>query len=152
GELLTMTYADKNRLQTFDVRKASTRTDPLPSKTPPKPGQPAPSPALTSSDTLVAHFDPKTGQVQTIEQNDHFHYEEGTRKASANKALLDSPHNIITLEQSARMWDATGSASANRITIDQKSGDFVAEGNVNSTRLPDSKSSGSGLLDKDQAV
>jgi lipopolysaccharide export system protein LptA len=35
------------------------------------------------------------------------------------------------------MWDATGSTAADHIRLDQRTGDFLAEGNVASSRLPD---------------
>ena len=35
------------------------------------------------------------------------------------------------------MWDATGSTAADRIRMDQLTGNFTAEGKVNSSRLPD---------------
>ena len=35
------------------------------------------------------------------------------------------------------MWDATGSTSADHIRMDERTGDFMAEGGVNSSRLPD---------------
>jgi lipopolysaccharide export system protein LptA len=66
---------------------------------------------------------------------------EGDRHATAAHASLDSERNVIVLETGARMWDATGSTSADRIRTDQRTGDFVADGNprapVNSSRMPD---------------
>jgi len=35
------------------------------------------------------------------------------------------------------MWDATGSTTADRIRLNQTNGDFVADGHVNSSRLPE---------------
>jgi lipopolysaccharide export system protein LptA len=58
----------------------------------------------------------------------------------------------MTLEQAARIWDATGATSADRILVDQKSGDFAAEGHVSSSRLPDQKTSPSGMLAGDEMV
>ena len=53
------------------------------------------------------------------------------------KGTLDPTQNIMLLETGARMSDATGSTSADHIRMDQRTGDFTAEGNVNSSRLPD---------------
>ena len=50
---------------------------------------------------------------------------------------MDSDQNLIVLDTAARIWDTTGSTTADRIRLDQRTGDFVAEGNVNSSRLPD---------------
>ena len=44
---------------------------------------------------------------------------------------------MLLLETGARMADRSGSTSADRIRMDQRTGDFTAEGNVNSSRLPD---------------
>jgi lipopolysaccharide export system protein LptA len=53
----------------------------------------------------------------------------------------------MTLEGSARVWDPTGSAAADRIVMNQKSGDFEALGHVATTRIPDQKgSTSSGML------
>jgi lipopolysaccharide export system protein LptA len=50
---------------------------------------------------------------------------------------MDVEKNTILLDTSARYWDGTGSLSADRIRMDQNTGDTLAEGNVNSSRLPD---------------
>jgi lipopolysaccharide export system protein LptA len=72
-----------------------------------------------------------------MEQTGEFHYNEGDRSAVAAHATLDSDKNIIVLEERARMWDATGSTAADRIHMDQRTGDFTAEGHVNSSRMPE---------------
>jgi lipopolysaccharide export system protein LptA len=53
---------------------------------------------------------------------------------------------VITLEGSARTSDPTGTAAADRLVLNQKSGDFVADGRVSTTRLPDQKPSSSSSL------
>ena len=50
---------------------------------------------------------------------------------------MDADQNLILLDTGARIWDATGSTAADHIRLDQRTGDFVAEGNVTSSRLPD---------------
>lgn len=153
GEALTIDYAAGNRIERFHATKATTRTEPLASKKPLKPGQPPPAPALTSSDDFLARFQPKTGQLETIDQTGNFHYEEGERKATAAKAALDSPKNLITLTTDARIWDNTGSTMAERIVLDQKSGDFLAEGKVSSTRQPEQKKgTGTAMLDREKVM
>ena len=39
----------------------------------------------------------------------------------------------MTLEGSARVWDPTGSAAADKIVMNQMSGDFTAEGSSSFT-------------------
>jgi lipopolysaccharide export system protein LptA len=50
---------------------------------------------------------------------------------------MDSASDTIVLDTKARMADASGTTSADRIRMDQRTGDFTAEGNVNSSRLPE---------------
>jgi lipopolysaccharide export system protein LptA len=67
---------------------------------------------------------------------------------------MDAAQNLMTLDTAARVWDASGATSADRIRIDQKSGDFTAENHVNSSRLPDKKKPGSSseMLSGDQSI
>jgi lipopolysaccharide export system protein LptA len=90
--------------------------------------------------------------MKHMEQWDDFLYEDGDRKATANRATLEQDSNLMSLETGARVWDATGTTSADRILIDQKTGDFTAEGHVSSSRLPDKKTSPSGMLAGDEPV
>jgi lipopolysaccharide export system protein LptA len=50
---------------------------------------------------------------------------------------MDADQNVIVLDTAARVWDASGSTTADRIRMDQRTGDFTADGNVVSSRLPD---------------
>jgi lipopolysaccharide export system protein LptA len=91
--------------------------------------------------------------MSTMEQTGAFTYEEGDRRARAAKATLDSDQNLILLDTSARVWDSTGFTSADRIRLDERTGDFTAEGNVNSSRLPDqSQKKSSDMLSSDQPL
>jgi lipopolysaccharide export system protein LptA len=87
-----------------------------------------------------------------MEQWGDFAYEDGDRKARAERATMDADSNVMKLETRARMWDATGATSADHIRIDQKSSDFSAVGHVSSSRQPDKKSSPSGMLSGDEPV
>jgi lipopolysaccharide export system protein LptA len=138
GDRIWISYGPDNRIQTFKTINAFTRTD--------KPGIPVPPPMLTQSKELLAAFDPKTSELVRLEQKTDFHYEEGTRRATADHATLEQAKDQITLEGSARTFDPTGSASADRLIMNQKSGDFIADGRVATTRLPDEKGSSSALL------
>jgi lipopolysaccharide export system protein LptA len=132
GNDMTIAYAPQNRIESFHATSARTRTDPTEEER--KRNQTA---SFTNSQELAARFDPKTSKMAAMEQTGAFTYEDGDRRARAAKATLDSDQNVILLDASARVWDSTGSTSADHIRLDQRTGDFVAEGNVNSSRLPD---------------
>ena len=129
AERMTMTYAARNVLVSFRAVNARTVTE--------KPK--AKSPAITSSQDLLAHFDPATGELQKLEQWTNFQYEEGPQKASAHHATLEQPTGRILLEGVARAWDPSGSVSALNIPLDQSAGLTLAEGHVQSTRQPEKK-------------
>jgi lipopolysaccharide export system protein LptA len=147
-ERLTINYGAGNRIQAFNAVNASTHTDPLP----PKNDKPAGPPVLTTSKNLGATFDPKTGKLARLEQWDDFRYEEGPRRARSQRAILEEGSNTISLEQAARVWDDTGSTTADHILLDQKSGDMSAQGNVVSSRMPDNKGKSSSMLSTDEPL
>lgn len=134
GDRLWIQYGEKNQIQSFRSINVATRTE---KPKAPNAKQPPP-PSLTWSQDLLAGFDAK-GQLAKLDQNTNFRYEEGTRRAKADRAQLDQALNSIHLTGAARVWDETGSTDGDTIVLDQKSGDFSADGNVNSTRLPDKK-------------
>ena len=151
GDQFWIQYGESNQIQSFRTVNAATRSENPPK--PPKPGQkkaPDNPPALTWSKTLKAEFDPKTSQMTRLDQEQDFKYEAGDRKALAQKGALDQAKDLITLTGAARMWDATGSTNADTIVMNQKSGDFQADGNVNSTRLPDKKGNSSALSNNEE--
>ena len=143
---MIMTYGPANQLQSFYATDAETETEPSAEERPKKQ-----SVSKTRSKEMSADFDAK-GQMKHIEQKGDFAYQDGDRHAQAKKATMDADSNVMTLENTARMWDATGATSADHIRIDQKSGDFTAEGHVSSSRQPDKKTSPSGMLSGDQPV
>lgn len=100
---------------------------------------------------MSADFDPATAQLARLEQWGDFRYEEGERKARSERAVIDQKKNVITLTGSARVWDSSGTTTGNTVVLDQAGGDFTAEGNVNSTRLPDANSSNS-MLSQDEPL
>ncbi|MBS1830297.1 MAG: LPS export ABC transporter periplasmic protein LptC [Acidobacteria bacterium] len=147
GERFHVVYTPANQIDTFHVNKATTRTD-----NEPRNGKPMP-PGITTSSELQAFFAPGSGEMTRLEQWGDFRYEEGERRARSERALLDQASNRITLLQNARVSDTTGSTTADQILLDQKTEDFVADGNVQSSRLPDAKGgSGSAMLTKDQPM
>jgi lipopolysaccharide export system protein LptA len=132
GKNFAISYAPQNRVEGFRATNARTHTDPTEAER--KRNRVT---STTVSRDLIARFDPKTSHLAAMEQNGDFIYEEGDRKARATKAVLDSSEDMILLDGSARISDSTGSTSADHIRMKQSSGDFTAEGDVNSTRLPD---------------
>lgn len=143
-------YGEKNRLEGFRAVQVATRTN-----KPMTAGMKTePPPALTWSRDLTAGFDPETGELRKLDQWNDFRYQEGPRQATAKHATLEAKTNLITLTETARTWDATGSVSGDKIVLHQETGDFTAEGKVSSTRLPDRKagSSGGGMLTQDEPV
>lgn len=130
GDRIWIAYGSENRIQSFRSVNATTRTD-----------KPAGPPMFTSSKEILAQFDPKTSELAKLEQKTDFHYEEGARRATADKATLEEAKNLIVLEGKARSWDPTGSAAADRITMNQQNGDVLAEGHVATTHVPEQKPS-----------
>lgn len=144
GENLLFTYAADNRLQQFYAANVSTRTE--------RPEQPQAPPLLTQSKEIAVNFDPKSGEMVLLAQRFDFRYQEGTRQATAELATLDPAKDVITLNGSARVWDPTGSASADKLVMNQKSGDFVADGHVATIRMPDQKGSSTAMLSNGEVM
>ncbi len=149
GNDMLIAYGADNRIQSFHTTNARTHTDPTDAEK--KRNRVS---SVTASRDLLSHFDPKGNMVST-EQSGEFTYDEGERHARAAKATLDSDQSVIVLETSARMWDATGSTSGDRIRMDEKTGDFTAtsETFVNSSRLPEKdEKKNSQMLSGDQPL
>jgi len=137
GQRIAIAYGENNQIQSFRSNAVSTRTQ----KPRGKDATTDPPPALTWSKDLLATFQPDSSQLAKLEQWGDFRYEEGDRRAKASRAVLDQPNNRIDLSGNSRVWDPTGSTDADKILLDQKSGDFTADGNVSTTRMPDKKDS-----------
>ena len=132
GDDMLITYAPKNHIEGFHATNATTTTDPNAEEL--KRKRPV---SRTSSKDFSARFEPNSSELATMEQTGSFSYQEGDRKAHANKATFDRKQNVMTLDTGAGVSDATGSTSADHIRLDQNTDDFVADGNVTSSRLPD---------------
>jgi lipopolysaccharide export system protein LptA len=149
GERMWINYGEQNRIQSFSAVNCRTVTDPTPEELAKK------HPVTTTvSKNVSAAFDPKTSQLTRMEQWGDFSYESGDRKARADRGILEQVENRITLDKHARMWDSTGNTIADRIVLDEKSGNFTAEGHVNTSRLPDQqkKKSDSAMLSGDEPL
>ncbi|MFN7993453.1 MAG: LPS export ABC transporter periplasmic protein LptC [Bryobacteraceae bacterium] len=149
GDHMWIAYGPENRVQSFRSVKCRTETEPTPEERARK--RPV---TVTVSDNITAAFDPKTSQMTRMEQWGNFSYEQGDRKARADKGILEQVDNRITLEKHARMWDPTESTSADTIKLDEKSGNFTADGHVNTSRLPDpnKKKTDSAMLSGDEPL
>ncbi|MBI2689091.1 MAG: LPS export ABC transporter periplasmic protein LptC [Acidobacteria bacterium] len=150
GERIWINYGPKNQLEKFRASKVTTFTKGKPA---PK-GKPENPDSKTSSEDLLATFDPKTGDMSRLEQWTNFQYEEGERRAKADHAKLEQATEHITLTGTARIWDPSGSTDASTIELDQKTGDMVATEKVVSTRLPDKKTAKpkSSLIDSSETI
>lgn len=143
GEQFHFAYASGNQLDSFRARKARTHTE-----NPPRQGKPMP-PSITTSAELTAQF-ARTGEISRLEQWGSFRYEEGDRKAKAERAVLQNQIEQITLVQDARVWDNQGATSADQIVLDQRTEDFRAEGNVQSSQVASKKSGGTTMLSSEE--
>ena len=148
GERFWIKYGAQNEIESFRAITAVTRTESEQIK-----GKPPIPPAITSSKDLLAEFEPKGGTLAKLEQWNDFRYEAGERRARTDRAVLDYAKNSITLTGPAsRVWDPTGSTSADKILLNQKSGDFEAIGNVTSIHVPEKKKDASGILSGDEPI
>jgi lipopolysaccharide export system protein LptA len=146
---MRIVYGAHSYVDTFIGWNVATRTD-----KPVTPGQKkAPSPAFTWSDDMTAKFQPNSSEIDHIEQRGNFRYQEGTRKASSNKAILEQKINRITLIDRAKVLDDTGSTSGDLIVMDQSNGDMDVTGKVFSVRAPEkNQKPGTSMLDETQPL
>jgi lipopolysaccharide export system protein LptA len=149
---LRILYGEDSYVDTFLAWNVATHTD-KPAVTAKAGGAGPVPPALTWSDLMTAHFAPKTNQIATIDQTGNFRYEEGTRRASAKNAFLEQASNRITLTDSAKVLDDSGSAAADCILMNQLNGDMDATGHVLSTHAPDkNQKPGTSMLDTGEGM
>jgi len=132
GRDMLIAYGAQNRIDTFHAVDVKTQTDPNAEER-----KKERAVSITSSHELAARFEPGTSKLSFMEQQGGFVYDEGERHARAAHATLDQKQNVIVLETGARMWDASGTTSADKIRMNQNSGDFIADGDVKSNRMPE---------------
>ncbi|HEX3742407.1 MAG TPA: LptA/OstA family protein [Bryobacteraceae bacterium] len=132
GENMLISYGPKNHIDAFHATHVTTTTDPTIDE---KKHNRAVS--KTSSNDLLARFEPNSSQLADMQQTGSFTYQEGDRKAHADQASFDQKQNVMNLDGAAQVSDATGTTAADHIRLDQRTDDFLANGNVASTRLPD---------------
>jgi lipopolysaccharide export system protein LptA len=147
GKDFLIAYGPQNHLDSFHAKDVTTATDPSEDERRRDLGV-----THTASRDLVARFESNSNDVSTIDQTGDFTYDEGVRHARAIKATFDSKANVMVLDGNARVSDDTGTTTAGRIRMDQRSGDFTAEGDVKSMRLPDKGQTKSGMLSGDEPL
>ncbi len=149
---LQVIYGDNSYVESFTAANVKTRTDKPPAAVKTKDGKP-PAPAYTWSDRMVAKFKPDSNDIASIDQVGHFRYQEGERKASADRAQILQDVNRITLTDKAHVLDNTGTTSADLIVMNQNSGDMDATGHVRSTHAPDqNEKPGTSMLDATKSM
>jgi len=137
GDPLTLDYAADNVLERFHALKAATRTV--------KRGRDGkPLESRTRSGELLARFDPKTGELDQLEQWGAFQYEEGLRRAQAERARYEPKPDKMELRGAARVWDDSGMTAAPEITLHQKEDVMTAAGGVSAVMQPQK---GGGLIE-----
>ena len=149
GKDFVIAYGAQNRVDTFRAHDVKTQT--FPNADDKKRNRAV---STTASRDFNARFNPRTSQLSAMQQTGDFTYQEGDRRARARKADMDADQNVMVLDTAARVWDASGTTSADHIRMDQRTGDFTAEGNVVSSRLPDQdeKKKDSGMLSGDEPI
>jgi lipopolysaccharide export system protein LptA len=147
GKEFLIAYGPGNHIDAFHAKDVKTTTDPNEDEQRRNIGV-----THTASRDMTARFEPNSNQVSTIDQAGDFRYDEGLRRASAAKASLDNKNNVMLLDGTARVSDDTGFTTSDRIRMDQRSGDFIAEGHVNSMRQPDKGQTKSGMLSGDEPL
>lgn len=134
GKDMVIAYGPQNRVDSFRATDVRTQTDPSAEDIQKKRNRVV---SYTASKQIDVRFDTKTSKMSAVQQTGDFTYDEGDRKARAAKGSLDEAENMLVLDTNARMSDSTGSTTADHIRMDQRTGDFTAEGHVNSSRMPD---------------
>ena len=128
---MTAHYAADNRLRTLNA-EGDVRVNNHPPMLP----QPAEKPRAilkTWSDALMAEFDPLSGEIRRLQQWSGFRFDQGGRRGRSGEAEFNWQTNEIELRHEARVWESTGSVSADRIFLDENTRDFQAFGGVSST-------------------
>jgi lipopolysaccharide export system protein LptA len=128
GERLSIRYGAANQLESFRAVQVKTRTEPAVR---------GGTVQTTSSQDLLAKFDPKTGEMVEVEQWGDFRYREGDRQARSERGAMEQQKNRIRLSGAARVWDRTGSTDADTIEIDERAGSTHSNGNVRTIREPE---------------
>jgi lipopolysaccharide export system protein LptA len=107
------------------------------------PGQPD---RIATGNDLHAGFNSK-GELATAELAGDLHYQEGARRATADRGHYSAADDVLVLSGSPRIVDSGLTITADRVELSRKTGNAVAQGNVKTT-YQDLKpqSNGGGML------
>ena len=89
------------------------------------------APLLSWSSNLEAEFD-DSGAAVGIKQWEDFRFRQGLREGRAEQADLDLGAGRTRLSGRARIWDESGSVTADTIVLEDNTGRMEAHGNVSS--------------------
>jgi lipopolysaccharide export system protein LptA len=93
------------------------------------PGQPD---RTATGNDLRAGFNSK-GELATAELTGDLHYQEGARKATADRGHYIAADDVLVLSGSPRIVDSGLTITADRVELSRKTGNAVAQGNVKTT-------------------
>lgn len=85
-----------------------------------------------TGDEINASFNSK-GEIAGADLINAFHYQEGSRTATADRAHYNAANESFTLTGSPRIVDAGFALTANTVVLSRKSGSAVARGDVKTT-------------------
>jgi lipopolysaccharide export system protein LptA len=87
---------------------------------------------ILSAREMTARFNEK-GEIVSAEQTGDFHFEEGTQKASAERARYSAVEETIALFGSPRVLDSGVTLTADSIQLNRKTRNAFAQDNVKTT-------------------
>src|SRR6476646_9156834 len=93
------------------------------------PGQPD---RIATGNDLRAGFNSK-GELATAELPGDLHYQEGARRATADRGHYSAADDVLVLSGSPRIVDSGLTITADRVELSRKTGNAVAQGNVKTT-------------------
>ncbi len=102
------------------------------------------APQTSSSEELAATFG-ANGEWETLDQSGNVRFQQGDKRATAQQAKIVRTTDLIALQGSPVISDATSRTSAGSVTINQKSGTITATDNVVSTYFSSTQSGGVNL-------
>ena len=83
GKDMVIAYGAQNRIESFRATSVQDHDRPTADE---RKRDPDRKQSVTASREMLAHFDPKTSQMASMEQSGDFTYDEGDRQARAAKA------------------------------------------------------------------
>jgi lipopolysaccharide export system protein LptA len=91
--------------------------------------------ARTSSDRLLAFFDPSGRTLRTVDQTGDFRFEQGDQQAFADRASYDARSEVVTMTGHPRAQDEETRLRADRILIHTNDSTAEGEGHVQAVHL-----------------